>query len=141
MTLFGGVTGYFFWFCHGLLLMSRVSFGKIVTGNVTPYFGPQKCHGLLACHGLLFWKMSRVTWKMSRGKKKQWSLRYGYVDYVLIILHISQDKQRYDIFASLSLHRFEKQFRILPESKNEIATEVFFWNSFLYHINLYIMRL
>ena len=33
------------------------------------------------------------------------SLRYGYVEYVLIILHIFQDKQRYNIIASLSLYK------------------------------------
>ena len=62
-----GALGYFFKFCHGLIFVSRVNFGKIVTGMCHGLLWPQKvsrvkrcvtgmffrnCHGLLQnCHG------------------------------------------------------------------------------------------
>ena len=61
------VLGYFSKFCHGLIFVSRVNFGKIVTGMCHGLLWPLKvsrvkrcvtgmffenCHGLLQkCHG------------------------------------------------------------------------------------------
>jgi len=74
--IFGGVTGYFFRFYNGLLLISRVGFSNIVKGNVTPYFYHEKCHGLLSCHGLLFWKMSQLLEKCHGEKNVR--ITYGF---------------------------------------------------------------
>ena len=65
----GGVTGYFFGFCHGLHFMSRVKFGKNGTGDVTGYFDPKKCHGLLGAPGESFLEIVTGYYKNGTGKK------------------------------------------------------------------------
>ena len=60
VELFVGATGYFYLnthkFSHGLLLMSRFRFGKIVTSLFTPNLGSKICHGYFIVTGYFFEK-------------------------------------------------------------------------------------
>ena len=70
-------------FCHGLQLMSRVKFGKIVTAIVTGYFGPKNCHGLLGASRVSFSKIVTGTSKNVTGKKKNTEMRWSEVEEII----------------------------------------------------------
>ena len=57
--------------CHALFSMSRVKSGEFCHGQCHAlFFGQKRVTGYFSCHGRFFRKLSRVSKKMSRGKKK-----------------------------------------------------------------------
>ena len=65
--------------CHALFSMSRVKSGEFCHGQCHALlFWQKRVTGYFSCHGCFFRKMSRVSLKMSRGKKKQW-VAYLYI--------------------------------------------------------------
>ena len=56
--------------CHALFSMSRVKSGEFCHGQCHALlFWQKRVTGYFSCHGCFFRKMSRVSLKMSRGKK------------------------------------------------------------------------
>ena len=56
--------------CHALFSMSRVKSGEFCHGHCHAlFFGQKRVTGYFSCHGRFFWKLSRVSKKMSREKK------------------------------------------------------------------------